>query len=119
MRAKLLAAIVFLTVPLAGCSGGGLTSLLGVKPPSTPTISETPKSAALSLATTPTVTITVSESNGGTYFTASSSDVTIATVAQSPTESNAFVVTAVAAGATKITFSDGTVTSTIPVTVSP
>jgi hypothetical protein len=119
MRARLLATIVFLTVPLAGCSGGGLTSLLGVKPPTAPTISETPKSATLSLATAPTATITVSESNGGTFFTATSSDVTIATVAQSTTESNAFVVSAVAAGTAKITFSDGQVTSTIPVTVSP
>ena len=118
MRIRILAILAFCTIPLAGCSGGGLTGLLGVKEPAAPTISETPKTATLSLAGSRAATITVSESNGGTFFTAASSDVTIATVTQSTTQSNAFVVTAVAAGTAKVTFSDGSVTSSVPVTVT-
>jgi len=118
MRIRILATLAFCTIPLAGCSGAGVAGLLGVKLPAAPTISATPKTATLSLATSPTATITISESNGGTYFNATSSDVTIATVTESTTQSNAFVITAVAVGTAKVTFSDGSVTSTVPVTVT-
>lgn len=118
MNVRLLA-LVFAALALSACGGGGLTSLLGVPaiptPSPAPSISVTPTS--VTLAVKATATITASENTASPYFSAQSSDTTVATVAQG-TSQNAFVVTGVKSGKCNILISDSNgSTVTVPVTV--
>lgn len=114
-----LAALAFALVSLTACGGGGLGKLFGLPAIPTaspaPAIQVTPTSVTLSVGAT--ATITASENSSSAFFTAQSSDATVATVAQS-TSQNAFIITAMKSGSCKVLISDtyGS-TVTIPVTV--
>lgn len=118
MKTRFLA-LVFAALTLSACGGGGLTSLLGV--PGVPTPSPLPamqvKPSSLNIAVGSTATITASETAANAYFTAQSTDTTIATVAQG-TSQNSFVISAVKSGKCSVLITDafGT-TVTVPVMV--
>ncbi|HEY5094095.1 MAG TPA: Ig-like domain-containing protein [Candidatus Eremiobacteraceae bacterium] len=91
----------------SGCSAGALAGLVGIpKPTPTPQLIMTPSSLTMqTTGPTQTQTITASES-GSTFFTAQSSDVTIATVTPVQNTTNAFSVSALAVGACTINVTD-------------
>lgn len=111
--------LMLAVLALTGCGGAGLSHLLGL--PSIPTSSPAPSISvtptSVTVATGKTVTITASENSASAYFTAQSSDTTVATVTQG-TSQNAFVVTGVKSGKCNILITDsyGT-TVTVPATV--
>ena len=114
-----LAALAFALVSLTACGGGGLGKLFGLPaiptPSPAPTVQVTPTSITLNAGATGT--ITASENSSAAYFTAQSSDTTVATVAQSNSQ-NAFIVTAVKSGTCKVLISDAYGnTVSVPVTV--
>ena len=105
----------------SGCSAGALTGLIGIpKPTPTPQLIVTPSSLAMKRSgPTQTQTITASET-GNTFFTAQSSDVTVATVTPVQNTTNAFSVSAVKIGSCTIDVTDGIgQTVHVQVTVSP
>src|SRR5580692_11120966 len=87
----------------SGCSAGALTGLIGIpKPTPTPQLIVAPTSLTMKTSgPTQTQTITASES-GNTFFTAQSSDVTIATVTPVQNTTNAFSVSALKVGTCSI-----------------
>jgi hypothetical protein len=91
----------------SGCSAGSLLGLAGIpKPTPTPQLIVTPSS--LTMATTgptQTQTITASET-GSTFFTAQSSDITVATVTPVQNTTNAFSVSALKVGTCTIDVTD-------------
>ncbi len=111
--------LMLAVLALTGCGGAGLSHLLGI--PSIPTASPAPSISvvptSLTVTAGKTVVVTASENSANAYFTAQSSDTTVATVAQG-TSQNAFVVTGVKGGKCNILIADsyGT-TATVPVTV--
>jgi hypothetical protein len=84
-----------------------LTGLIGIpKPSPTPQLIVTPASLAMKTAgPTQTQTITASES-GNTFFTAQSSDITVATVTPIQNTTNAFSVSALKVGTCSIDVTD-------------
>jgi hypothetical protein len=100
---SLLAASMLAT----GCSAGALTGLIGIpKPSPTPQLIITPSSLAMkTTGPTQTQTITASEP-GNTFFTAQSSDITVATVTPVQNTTNAFSVSALKAGTCSIDVTD-------------
>jgi hypothetical protein len=117
MKARFLS-LVFVSLALTACGGGGLTKLLGVPPIPTPSpspaIQVTPSS--ITLAAGASATITASESAANAFFTAQSTDTTVATVTQA-TSQNSFVVSAVKAGKCSVLVTDAFGT-TVTVSVS-
>jgi len=99
--------LVVASMLASGCSAGSLLSLAGVpKPTPTPQLIVTPSSLTMSTSgPTQTQTLTASES-GSTFFTAQSSDVTVATVAQVQGTTNAFSVSALKVGTCTIDVTD-------------
>jgi hypothetical protein len=92
----------------SGCSAGALAGLAGIPTPTpTPQLFVTPSSLTMTTTgVTQTQTITASES-GSTFFSAQSSDVTIATVTPVQNTTNAFSVSAVKVGSCTIDVTDG------------
>lgn len=114
---SLLAASMLAT----GCSAGALTGLIGIpKPSPTPQLIVTPSSLAMKTSgPTQTQTITASET-GNTFFTAQSSDVTVATVTPVQNTTNAFSVSALKVGSCNVDVTDSIgQTVHVAVTVSP
>ena len=114
-----LAALAFALLSLTACGGGGLGKLFGI--PAIPTASPAPAMqvapTSVTLNVGATATITASENSSSVFFTAQSSDATVATVTQG-TSQNAFIVTAVKSGSCKVLISDAFgSTVTVPVTV--
>jgi hypothetical protein len=104
-----------------GCSAGALTSLIGIpKPSPTPQLIVTPSSLTMKTAgPTQTQTVTASET-GNTFFTAQSSDITVATVTPVQNTTNAFSVSALKVGSCSIGVTDSNgQTVNVAVTVSP
>jgi hypothetical protein len=91
----------------SGCSAGSLLGLAGIpKPTPTPQLIVAPSSLTMSTSgPSQTQTITASES-GSTFFTAQSSDVTVATVAPVSGTTNAFSVSALKVGTCTIDVTD-------------
>jgi hypothetical protein len=117
-----LALLSLLTASIlaSGCSAGALTGLIGIpKPSPTPQLIVTPKS--LTMKTTgpsQTQTITASEA-GNTFFSAQSSDITVATVTPVQNTTNAFSVSALKVGTCSIDVTDSNgQTVNVAVTVS-
>jgi len=113
-------AVVATAIIASGCSAGALIGALGIPTPTPmPKLVVTPKSLTMKTSgPTQVQTITASET-GDSFFSAQSSDVTIATVAAVPNTTNAFQVTAVGAGTNTIDVSDGNgQTTKVPVTVT-
>jgi hypothetical protein len=113
-------AVLISAIVASGCSAGALAGALGIPSPTpTPALVVTPKTLTMkTTGSTQIQTITASES-GQTFFTAQSSDITIATVVPVQNTSNAFTVTAVKAGTTTIDVTDGnSQTTKVPVTVT-
>lgn len=112
-----------LSLFLPACSG--LTSGLGLpKLPPAPVLSVVPTSLTLSVSGAAGMhvsgTITASDTGTSAFYSATSSDVTILTVAPANGATNAFVVTAVKAGSAKAAVTDGNGnTINVPVTVNP
>jgi hypothetical protein len=123
MKSAILALFVAAALT-SGCSAmGALAGLNGLgglpKPSPTPALTVTP--ASLTMRTSGPMqnqTLTASE-NGSSFFSAQSTDVTIATVIPVQNQTNAFTVTAVKAGKCNINVSDGNgQTVAVPITVS-
>jgi hypothetical protein len=105
----------------SGCSAGALTGLIGIpKPTPTPQLIVTPSNLTMKTSgPTQTQTITASET-GNTFFSAQSSDVTVATVTPVQNTTNAFSVSALKVGTCSIDVTDGIGQTThVAVTVSP
>jgi uncharacterized protein YjdB len=102
-----LISLMFAVLSLTACGGGGLTHLFGLPaiptPSPAPAISVTPTSVTVGVGKT--ATVTASENSANAYFTAQSSDTTVATVAQG-TSPNAFVVTGVKSGKCNLLIAD-------------
>jgi hypothetical protein len=116
-----LLALLTASTLAAGCSAGALSGLFPIpKPSPTPQLIVTPKSLTMKTSgPTQTQTITASET-GNTFFTAQSSDVTIATVTPVQNTTNAFSVSALAVGSCSINVTDTNgQTVKVAVTVSP
>jgi hypothetical protein len=92
----------------SGCSAGALAGLAGIPTPTpTPQLFVTPSSLTMkTTGITQTQTITASES-GNTFFSAQSSDVTVATVTPVQNTTNAFSVSALKVGTCTIDVTDG------------
>ena len=120
MNARLIALVISAALTLTACGGAGFGHLLGIPAIPTaspaPTIQVSPTSITIAGAGG-TATITASENSASPYFSAQSTDTTIATVAQG-SSANAFVVTGVKNGKCSILISDAYgSTTTVPVTV--
>jgi hypothetical protein len=105
----------------SGCSAGALAGLAGLPQPTpTPQLIITPSSLAMkTTGATQSQTITASEA-GNTFFTATSTDVTVATVVPVQNTTNAFTVSALKLGTCSIDVTDGNgQTVAVKVTVSP
>lgn len=106
-----LVLITICAMAIAGCgAGNGLfKSLYNTPTPMpSPVISSVPGSLTFSSTSKGPDTLTVSETNGNTFFTATTTDATIATVAAQQGSSNVFNVTATGkVGSCKIQISDG------------
>jgi len=103
----------------AGCGSSLLGSLYKQPTPMpSPVISTVPTSLSFSSSSLGPTTLTASESNGNSYFTATTSDATIATVAVQQGSTNVFVVTATGkSGNCNIQITDGAGNSdNVPVT---
>jgi len=106
---------------VSGCSAGALAGLAGLPQPTpTPQLTITPTSLTMkTIGPTHKQTITASET-GSTYFTAQSSDITIATVASVQNTTNAFSVSGLKVGTCSISVTDGNgQTVGVTVTVNP
>lgn len=113
-------AILISAIVASGCSAGALAGALGIPAPTpTPQLVVAPKSLTMKTSgPTQNQTITASET-GSTFFTAQSSDISIATVSPVQNTTNAFMVTAVKAGSNTINVTDGNgQTTKVPVTVT-
>lgn len=121
MYSLLLASMLASSMLASGCSAGALTGLIGIpKPTPTPQLIITPSSLTMSTTgPTQSQTITASES-GQTFFTAQSSDITVATVNPVQNTTNAFTVAALKVGSCNIDVTDGIgQTVHVKVTVNP
>jgi hypothetical protein len=103
----------------AGCTGSLLGNLY--KPPTpmpSPVISTVPTSLSFTSSSKGPTTLTASETNGNTFFTATTTDATIATVTAQQGSTNVFTVTATGkSGNCNIQISDGAGNSDpVPVT---
>src|SRR4029077_4483513 len=107
MFSILVASMLASGLMASGCSTGSLLGLAGIpKPTPTPQLTVTPSSLTMSTTgPTQTQTITPSES-GSTFFTAQSSDITIATVTPVSGTTNAFSVSALKVGTCTIDVTD-------------
>jgi hypothetical protein len=121
MKSAILALFVAASL-VSGCGAvGALAGLSGLpKPTPTPALIVTPTSLNMHTSgSSQNQTLTASES-GSPFFSAQSSDITIATVTQLQTQPNAFAVTAVKAGKCSINVSDGNgQTVAVPIDVTP
>ena len=101
-------ALVMCAALIAGCTGSGLLKGFIPTPMPSPVISSNPMSLTFTATNKGPSTLTVSENNGNTFFTATTTDATIATVAAQGTSTNIFNVTATGkAGMCNIQVSDG------------
>jgi hypothetical protein len=103
--------VAICTVAIAGC-GAGNSLFKGLyntpTPMPSPVISSVPTSLTFSSTSKGPDTLTITESNGNTFFTATTTDATVATVAAQLGSSNIFSVTATGkVGTCKIQISDG------------
>lgn len=108
MKSAILAVLVAASL-VSGCGAVGALSALGglPKPTPTPALIVTPSSLTMKTSgATQNQTLTASEA-GSPFFSAQSTDVTIATVTPVQNQTNAFAVTALKAGSCNINVSDG------------
>ena len=121
MMSLLLVSMLASGMLASGCSAGSLLGLAGIpKPTPTPQLIITPTSLTMNTSgPTQSQTLTASES-GSTFFTAQSSDVTVATVTTVQNTTNAFTVAALKVGTCNIDVSDENgQTVHVKVTVNP
>jgi hypothetical protein len=120
--AKVFMVTAMFAVLLAGCTGSGLFNKLYNIPTPTPSpvIAAAPTSFSFNAGNKGPATLTASETNGNTFFTATTTDATIATVTTDPVSTNVFHVTATGkVGTCNITISDGSGGSlNVPITFS-
>lgn len=93
-----------------GCTGTGFLNSLYKTPTPTPSpvINPVPTSLSFTASSKGPTTLTISENTGNTFFTATTTDATIATVAPQGTSTNVFDVTATGkVGSCNIQISDG------------
>jgi Big-like domain-containing protein len=120
MKSAILALFVAASL-VSGCGAVGALAGLGSLPKPTPTPSLIVTPSSLTMHTSGPLqnqTLTASES-GSAFFSAQSTDVTIATVIPVQNQTNAFTVTAVKAGKCNINVSDGNgQTVAVPINVT-